>query len=769
MGISKIVTNTVKVAIKTSNVPAQATQKVANVAKNAVKKTMPELQLAEDAVYHSFSPEIKEIVKKIRDAYWQFYSKNNRLDTFSSIDTWINGLLRYGDDEKKIVTILINQKALNRYIKIKSHINKNFAKVTPSNDRFSVSTNLTLMAMFNKNSFKALAKSKGMREIEAGRLNVSYLKNIKSTDKIDENFFYNLFDNIEKQTNKRLASSGLDVDAVNKYLKLADEQVCRDPKFADNLISELEKIKDPELANKIMRKWGVDSRISENYNDDLRKVISFAQSKPEIIEKLTQLEISSPGSVSRLSTKMADEKIWNVSDDLFSTYVKFEKANPKQCYPMTIDGINKFLGVKNVDENLVKSIFASQNLTKEIGPTRFDEIFCRANEKNLDILKSCIEKGKFTEKDWVAYILKGNHDVTDETILKLYKETYKPLKTVLKDTNYGNYIPEDMVEFRLSNPEKYQKLVDSKILDLVKEKKISPRILENYRGDYMPEIYSDVQKLLNGESLIKKFDSTKDILQKTTAGDVVSIKGKMYINNNGKLEPWEMTEEKFNDLFPLVDRFSTRQGYQDCYFITVLNSLYQNPRTRGEYYKLFKQKGEDIFVTIPAYKDYFGTVKFPKGNIETSLNNADAAKNVQMLERAYARTALRTIDSTPICKNPLTTNDLNYLQNRIVSGHPMNVFKELSPFGLPNYQKLIRNKESIVSALENYGQNPRYLIIRDFVVKGRNAGHATSIKSYDPKSKILTITDPEKAGVQEKKSLEDFLSDVWDIVVTRVG
>jgi len=151
------------------------------------------------------------------------------------------------------------------------------------------------------------------------------------------------------------------------------------------------------------------------------------------------------------------------------------------------------------------------------------------------------------------------------------------------------------------------------------------------------------------------------------------------------------------------------------------------------------------------------------------LNNADAAKNVQMLERAYARTALRTIDSTPICKNPLTTNDLNYLQNRIVSGHPMNVFKELSPFGLPNYQKLIRNKESIVSALENYGQNPRYLIIRDFVVKGRNAGHATSIKSYDPKSKILTITDPEKAGVQEKKSLEDFLSDVWDIVVARVG
>lgn len=330
---------------------------------------------------------------------------------------------------------------------------------------------------------------------------------------------------------------------------------------------------------------------------------------------------------------------------------------------------------------------------------------------------------------------------------------------------------DSVIDTRLNNPEQYQKLVDSKILDLVKEKKISPRILANLHKNFTPEVYSDVQKLLNGESLIKKFDSTKDILRKTTAGDVISVNGKMYINNDGKLEPWKMNEEKFNELFPLVDRFSTRQGKDDCYFITVLNSLYQNPKTRGNYYKMFEQKGDDILVTIPAYKDYLGTVKFPKGEIkiDATCNNADAAKNVQMLERAYSRTAVRTSENTPIGQNPITTEDLNYLQNRIESGHIKNVFRELYPSAAQNPQKVIIDKAQITSALENYSQNPRYIITHGYLPEGRQTGHANSIKSYDPKTQTVTLTDPEEAGVQHTQSLKDFLSTAWSIVVSRVG
>ena len=768
MGISKIVTNTVKATVKTVNAPAQATKKVASVMENVFEKAMPELQLAENSAYHSFSPETKENVRKIRDFYWQYAKKNNKPTTFSNADSWISGVVRYSDNEKEVATILKNIKNFNLYIDVKSQINKDLAKIIPSNDAPSIQTKLALMALFNKDSFRALAKSKGMKEIEQGRLNISYLKDIKSTDKIDENFFYKIFDNIEKQTNKRLVNSGLDVDAVNKYLKISDKKICKDPNFVNEFVSDLEKIEDAELANKILRKCDFNSDFLKFADKNFRKMISAAELQPEIIEKALQLEKANPWSTLQLSKMIADNEIWNVSDDLFNTYLKFEKANPSHCYPLTIGNINNFLRVKGVDENFAKSILANPNLTKEIGTDKFERIFSLANKKNIDLLKSCIEKGKFTQKDWLAFQLKSRYDVTDTAISQIYKETYEPLNNALKDTNYS-YIIDSVIDTRLNNPEQYQKLVDSKILDLVKEKKISPRILANTNKDFTPEVYSDVQKLLNGESLIKKFDSTKDILHKTTAGDVVSVKGKMYINNDGKLEPWNMTEEKFNELFPLVDRFSTKQGKDDCYFISVLNSLYQNPKTRGNYYKMFEQKGDDILVTIPAYKNYLGTVKFPKGEIETSWQNADAAKNVQMLERTYARTAVRTSKETPIGQNPITTDDLGYLQDRISAGHPENVFRELYPSATQNPQKVITDKAQITSALENYAQNPRYIITHGYLREGRETGHAISVKYYDPKTQTVTLTDPEEAGVQKTESLKDFLSTAWGIIVSRVG
>lgn len=768
MGISKIVTNTVKATVKTANAPAQATKKVASVMENAFEKAMPELQLAENSAYHSFSPETKEIVRKIRDFYWQNAKKNNTPTAFFNTDSWISNLARYGDNEKEVATLLKSTKNFNLYVDVKSKINKDLKKIIPSNDAPSIQTKLALMALFNKGSFKALAKSKGMKEIEEGRLNISYLKDIKSTDKIDEDFFYKMFDNIEKQTNKRLVNSGLDVDAVNKYLKISDKKICKDPNFINEFVSDLEKIEDPELANKILTKCDFNPVFLKYENEDFRKVISTTALQPEIVEKVLQLKQANSWSTLHISKIIADGRVWNVSDDLFNTYLKFEKANPSHCYPMTIGNINNFLSVKGVDENFAKSILANPNLTKEIGISKFEQIFSFANEKNIDILKSCLEKGKFTQKDWITFQLKGRYDLTDTEISKIYKETFEPLNNALKDTDYS-YFTERMLDLRLNNPEQYQKLVDSKILDLVKEKKISPRILANTNKDFTPEVYSDVQKLLNGESLIKKFDSTKDILHKTTAGDVVSVKGKMYINNDGKLEPWNMTEEKFNELFPLVDRFSTKQGKDDCYFISVLNSLYQNPKTRGNYYKMFEQKGDDILVTIPAYKNYLGTVKFPKGEIETSWQNADAAKNVQMLERTYARTAVRTSKETPIGQNPITTDDLGYLQDRISAGHPENVFRELYPSATQNPQKVITDKAQITSALENYAQNPRYIITHGYLREGRETGHAISVKYYDPKTQTVTLTDPEEAGVQKTESLKDFLSTAWGIIVSRVG
>lgn len=747
MGISNKITNIVVAATNAVNTSSKVASKATQVSENLFKKTMPELKLADNSAYHTFSPNTKEIVRKIRDFYWQSAKKNNNPTEFSNADSWIIGLTRYGDNEKEVATLLKDTKNLNIYRNIKSQINKDLTKIIPSEYAPAIRTKLTLMALFNKNSFKALAKSKGMKEIKEGRLNIAYLKDIKSTDKIDEDFFYNLFNNIEKQTNKRLVNSGLDVEAVNKYLKVADEKVCQNPNFVNEFISDLEKIQDPELANKILKKCDFNSEFLKYEDKDFRKVISSAALEPEIVEQLLQLKKTNFWGIFHLASAIKDGKNWKISDELFNDYLKFEKANPKQCYPCTLNGLNNMLNTKGVDEKLVKSILANPKLTSETESFNLDKLTYSITEKNLDLLKSCIKKGKFTEKDWFTLKLKGRSEMTDNEISKLYQEL-QPLNKALNGTNY-EYLKDIILDLKINNPKRFQELVDSKILDLIKERKITPRILVTASFDKIsPEIYADAKKILNGESLIKKFDSTKNILQKTKNGDVISVNGKMYINNNGRVESWKMTEEKFNELFPLVDRFTTMQGKDDCYFIAALTSLYHTPKTRGNYYKMFEQKGDDIFVTIPAYKDYKGTVRFPKGEIETLDINANAAKNVQMLERAYSRTAVRNAnDKCPIGKNPITTDDLTYLQDRINGSRSLSrAIKELYPSATI---KSTQDKTQITSALENFANNQRYILSYGYS-KGNGFYHANWIKAYNAKAKAVTLVDPECAAIQRE-------------------
>ena len=114
----------------------------------------------------------------------------------------------------------------------------------------------------------------------------------------------------------------------------------------------------------------------------------------------------------------------------------------------------------------------------------------------------------------------------------------------------------------------------------------------------------------------------------------------------------------------------------DCYFISVLKSLYQNPKTRGAYYKMFEQKGNDICVTIPAYKGYKGEIRFKDGKIDFSAGSARAAKHVLMLERTYARTALRddrfTRQVIPFIKNEVIVVDPNF--SNFQNGIPIDEF-----------------------------------------------------------------------------------------------
>ena len=183
---------------------------------------------------------------------------------------------------------------------------------------------------------------------------------------------------------------------------------------------------------------------------------------------------------------------------------------------------------------------------------------------------------------------------------------------------------------------------------------------------------------------------------------------------------------------------------------------------------MFEQKGDDICVTIPAYKDYCGEVRFPNGQIKVQDFHAQAAKNVQMLEQAYGRTALRTpqqVKSQEIL-NPLTTDNLEFIQDRIKSGFLNSAMRELLP-----KNALIRfynDKNRIKDILKDFANDKRTIIQEGSLLRaGGNVGHARTVAGYNPLTKTVTLIDPNQTAVEETVPLDEFMEKLCSIIVAR--
>ena len=93
--------------------------------------------------------------------------------------------------------------------------------------------------------------------------------------------------------------------------------------------------------------------------------------------------------------------------------------------------------------------------------------------------------------------------------------------------------------------------------------------------------------------LIKKnsFDkniSQQEVLKQSKCGDVVEIGNKLFVNEENQLTELKITRQKFMELFPPIERFLTMQGsLGNCYFVSVITAIMNNPKTRANIYKSF--------------------------------------------------------------------------------------------------------------------------------------------------------------------------------------
>ena len=739
-----------------------------------VEKLMPDFleTLSPKAKFDGYSQELKSAITD----FVQIGDTN--------ATSFIKTLVDNNAAEKDILNLLKKPEQFNLYRAIKVRLNKlmqNIKFISPE-EKNLFSQNLSLLGVKDKVSFLNLTESKGFSEILEGKLSLEYIKGLKSTDKIGYNHFYDLFASIEKATDTRLSKIvGLDKDGVITLIKSMDEEICESPKVLEDLLVMLEKHKNPDAVNKILKLCKKDIQRGCVY-DEIKKLIEFTDSiEPSKFNKFLKLyEGSYPPSIYRLSYDL--ESLFSKENKIDQELFEFLVKNKDTYNQFSVGEINNFLSIEGADKNILKKYVDTLNKMNKKKDIDYDLGAVSAN--NFEYFKKLLEKNKINEENYFKLLLTNGHEMFKKPenwplVDDIYRETFLP---IFKSTDENLWPALAVSAMRICNPESYNKLKTSGIINLVVSKKLKPDILRlGYGQEFIPEVYSDIELLKNGGSVIKHFTSFDKILSKTTAGDVVSVNGKMFINNNGRLEAWNMTEEKFNDLFPLVERFTGSQGYVNCFLYSALETMYRNPKTRGQYYKLFEQKGDDILVTIPAYKDFNGTVKFTNGDITTVSSSGCGAKHNLMLEQAYARTALRLEKNTPIGKNPTTTDDYEYLSERLHGGQTGDVLRDLLNFNpnltrLKNNRKLVKgtqtlflkkpNLEGVKKLFDTYGTKPDLMF--NIGVKSGSSGHAISVKSYDPETGIVTIIDPNRLGVYEEMSLSELVPDIVKIWITNV-
>ena len=232
-------------------------------------------------------------------------------------------------------------------------------------------------------------------------------------------------------------------------------------------------------------------------------------------------------------------------------------------------------------------------------------------------------------------------------------------------------------------------------------------------------------------SIVKTFPkniSEETILKKTDIGDVIEHNNQLYINEGDKLFKWNMTKEKFDDLFPAGERLLLKQGkVGDCYLLSVLLSLINNPLGKIYLYKSFEQNGNDILCTIRSYKEYGGTKNYPNGELPKVDTRLEGCKGLQMLEHTYAEVSFRSSAGVNNKNNEFLKN-----LDRIAGGEESTVFMELT--GVQEAKKVNEHFKHKVIVL-NSDMLQRDIL--DKYVNSKNCCSTISFLECDEKYDIL--------------------------------
>lgn len=326
---------------------------------------------------------------------------------------------------------------------------------------------------------------------------------------------------------------------------------------------------------------------------------------------------------------------------------------------------------------------------------------------------------------------------------------------------------------------RFNKMVDSGVFELIKEGKISPEILAPIKEHtYMSDkLLRDLKKIKNNEACVPELPSGAkllDINKHVADGEVCSLAGALYINDNGKAVKLNITPQKYEELFPLVDRYVNRQGYiGDCYLISAFDALMDKPKGKIALLSLFSQEGNDVILKFPNSQI---PIVFKDGQVfDANGHQVSGAKGIQMLEQAYFfyRDQNLQKQDMPIDAMARLTDKQQLIKQIGQGGYtsdviddiigrpepPFNlktVLKELNPFK-SLFSKSTPLREILMDIQNNRGEVISYtckepnlnVFNRERSVNSEYdlySPHAYTLKAYDEIEDMVYLTNPHHTG-----------------------
>ncbi len=128
----------------------------------------------------------------------------------------------------------------------------------------------------------------------------------------------------------------------------------------------------------------------------------------------------------------------------------------------------------------------------------------------------------------------------------------------------------------------------------------------------------------------------EDALANSEVGDVFAVDGEKNVfikNKDGEAEQLKMDRDMYLSLFPVAERFASAQKKAgDCYYLSAINAMMDNPNSRANVLQCFEQDGNDV------------KIKFPDSDYEYVAENAELKKTSEKSKILVGATGFQLLE-----------------------------------------------------------------------------------------------------------------------------